>query len=288
MPDAVTYQEATELFEVLYLTAEPMGIYYSDAAPDGCLTPKEMETPSYEKEQRGEVDFRELFGNFTCIFQKIWQARKKKAIACFDKNHFGCLGGAFAMGYVKPQLDVIVRYVSTGIPGYMEGEHYLDSPEQTRKFFETVDPRPAPKPHLVFKPISLFGEGETPELVVFFDRPESISGLHQLASFITNDMDVVRSPWGAGCYNVVAWPLKYLERGEKKAALGAWDPSCRKFFRADEITFTVPYELYADMVKRWKESFLAHEESAWRGVRKRARRSGEKWGEEKPEWLKRE
>jgi hypothetical protein len=33
--------------------------------------------------------------------------------------------------------------------------------------------------------------------------PETLCGLHQLAAFVTHDPDVVASPWGAACANLI-------------------------------------------------------------------------------------
>jgi hypothetical protein len=141
-----------------------------------------------------------------------------------------------------------------------------------------IDPRPAPKRFCVFKPISLFDRDETSELVTFFARPEVISGLHQLATFITDDLEVVMSPFGAGCANIVTWPLKYRSQGKFKAVLGGWDPSERVYLRPDEITFTVPFDMYKLMLARWPESFL--NANAWQAVKKKIARSRTLWGEE--------
>ena len=80
-----------------------------------------------------------------------------------------------------------IKYVSTGIPNWTEGENYCDSPDELRRIFEYVDPRLAPHTYCVVKPIRNFSADETPELVAFFTRPESLCGLHQLAAFVTND-----------------------------------------------------------------------------------------------------
>jgi hypothetical protein len=161
----------------------------------------------------------------------------------------------------------------------------MESPEMARALFEHVDPSPAPAQYLIFKPLIQFSLEELPELVVFFERPEIISGLHQLATFVTNDLEAVRSPMGAGCFNAVSWPLKYVRQGELKAVLGSWDPLCRKYFRIDEISFTVPYRMFTMMVNRWGESFLGNEnDSTWEMVKKRARLSRDKWGEKVPDW----
>ena len=115
-------------------------------------------------------------------------------------------------------------------------------------------------------------------MVIFFARAETISGLNQLATFVTNDFEAVQSPFGAGCSNLVAWPLKYLERGQLKAVLGGWDPSDRRYLKPDEITFTVPWEMFNRMVNRWQESFLTKQ--TWTTVRKKIELSRKTWKEQ--------
>ena len=114
-------------------------------------------------------------------------------------------------------------------------------------------------------------------MVIFFARGEVIGGLNQLATFVTNDFEAVHSPFGAGCSNIVTWPLKYLERGRLKAVLGGWDPSDRKFLKPDEITFAVPWEMFARMVQRYRESFLTR--PTWAVVRKKIDLSRKAWKE---------
>ena len=99
------------------------------------------------------------------------------------------------MGFNKPQAETIIKYVSTGIPHWTEGENYCESPDELRRIFEYVDPRPAPHTYCVVKPIRNFSADETPELIAFFTRPESLCGLHQLAAFVTNYPEVVASLW---------------------------------------------------------------------------------------------
>jgi uncharacterized protein (DUF169 family) len=263
--------------DILGLPEEPMGVYYTDTGPGEGFSPKPGILPTMEQEVRGEVDWGAVFKDFSCVMGNVWLARKKATAAYFDREHFGCLGGAFYLGFLKPQLNFITYYVSTGIPGQMEGEHYLESPEITRHFFENIDPRPAPARFCVFKPISQFDTDERPEVVVFFARGEVTCGLNQLATFVTNDFEAVYSPFGAGCSNMVTWPLRYLSQGKLKAVLGGWDPSDRKFLKPDETTFTVPYEMFVRMVERWPESFLATK--TWQGVRKKIDRSRKVWGE---------
>jgi hypothetical protein len=58
----------------------------------------------------------------------------------------------------------------------------------------------------------------------------------------------VRAPFGAGCTNIITWPLTYQRRGEECAVLGGFDPSARKFMKPDELSFAVPLALYRKML----------------------------------------
>jgi uncharacterized protein (DUF169 family) len=271
------FSQVQGLLEALGATEEPMGIYYTDIEPQEGYSPKPRKLPSADEEARGEVDFGAAFADFSCVMSHVWRARRKKSAAYFDRERQGCLGGAFYLGYQKPQLNVIAHYVSTGFPGVMEGERYLASPEDVQRFFQTVDPRPAPARFCVFKPLSLFASGETPEVVAFFARPEVISGLHTMAAFVTGDPEVVAAPFGADCSHVVSWPLHYLSQGKVRAVLGGWDPSARRFHRPDELSFAMPWELFRAMVDRWPESFLTT--PTWATVKKKIAHSRRVWGE---------
>jgi hypothetical protein len=271
-------KDLPRLLELLGLDEPPMGIFYTDEPPAGALSPKPGDLPTREKEIAGTIDWKAVFENFSCVMGHIWRARKKQLTAAFESERFGCPGGAFWLGFMKPQSENIVHYVSSGIPGYMEGEHYCESPDQLRRIFETIDPPAAPGRYCVVKPVTMFGESEQPDLVAFFARPESLSGLHQLATFVTNDPEVVASPWGAACTGLITWPYKYLLEGRTKAVVSGWDPSARKFFKTDELSFVVPRPMFEDMLERFGSSFLVTR--TWGMVRKKIERSRKVWGEQ--------
>lgn len=275
--EGITKESLSEFLERLGLDEEPLGIFYTDKEPEDGLTPAAGDLPTREKEIRNQIDWQGVFTNFSCVIGHIWRARKKKKPAYFDASHFGCPGGGFFLGFMKPQTEFIIHYVSTGFPGRMEGELYCDSPDRLREIFQLIDPRPAPKRFCAVKPLSLFAPDEEPELVAFFARPEALCGLHQLAAFVTGDPEIVASPWGAGCANLIPWPLKYLSQGKERAVLGGWDPSARKFFKTDELSLTVSRSLFLQMLGRSGESFLGTK--TWSIVRKKIERSRKIWGE---------
>jgi len=268
-------QEA--FFKALGISEEPFGVYYTDQEPQNGLTPKPRFLPTSDEEREGKINWKAMFEDFSCVLGLLWRARRKKSPAYFSRKNFGCFGGAFYLGFLPRPFNFVAYFVSTGIPNRLEGERYLESPEVTRKFFKTIDPRPAPANFCVFKPISQFGEGEKPELVIFFARPESICGLHQLATFITNDFEAVCSPFGPGCGSILTWPLRFISQGKFKAVLGGWDPTERKYLNTDELTFTIPLEMYKLMLSRWQESFLVTK--TWESVQKKIEKSKRAWGE---------
>lgn len=266
-----------DFLDTLGLDEAPMAVLFSDQEPQGGLAPEPMALPSREMEAAGQADLGQVFANFSCTLGHIWRARKKRLPAYFSAERFGCLGAAFWMGFQKPQLESIIHYVSTGVPGQMEGEHYCASPEELRRIFDYVDPAPVPAKFCVLKPLETIAEADKPVLICFFARPEALAGLHQLATFVTSDPEVVASPWSAACGGLVAWPLHYLAKGQNRAVLGGWDPSARKFFKTDELSFTVPLAMFQSMLALYDRSFLR--KHAWQTSQKKIERSKRAWNE---------
>ncbi|MBW1983343.1 MAG: DUF169 domain-containing protein, partial [Deltaproteobacteria bacterium] len=106
---------------------------------------------------------------------------------------------------------------------------------------------------------------------------EVITGLNALTVFMTNDIEVVKTPFGPGCAGIATWPFRYLKEGRLKAVLGGFDPSCRKFFKTDEVTFAVSLELFNRMLERWEETFLNERE--WTTVKKKINKSRNTWND---------
>lgn len=273
--------EGTKTFlEYLGLNEEPMGVYYADSKPENAYGPKPGVPISRELEERGEIDMQEVMKTFSCVMGNVWLARKKGGAAYISAEEYGCPGGVYYCSMIKPHLRFIEHYVSTGFEGTpVEGERYMPNPDAMREFMLRVNPREAPGKYCIFKPLSAFAEGEQPEFIIFFARPEVLTGLFTQAVFATGDMDCVVSPFGAGCTNMLGWPLYYQQKGHEKAVLGGFDPSARKFMKTDELTFTVSLSLYEKMLAALPESMFTHE-TDWKTVRKKVERSAKAWGED--------
>jgi len=273
-------EDTHRFLEHLGLGEEPFGVYYADSLPDNAVGPKTGVPISRELEESGQLDLQEAMKTFSCVMANIRLARKKGCAAFISKEEYGCFGGVYYCSLLKPHLRFIEHYVSTGFSGTpVHGERYMPTPEAMRKFLAEVDPRKAPAKYCIFKPLSSFADGEEPELVIFFARPEVLSGLFTHTVFTTGDMDCVASPFGAGCTNMVAWPLYYQGKGVEKAVIGGFDVSVRKYMKVDELTFTVSWSLYQKMLQALPESMF-NVDGAWKEVRKKVARSAKAWGED--------
>ena len=236
---------------------EPLGILYAESTPEMSLTP----APGT---------------GHACIINYLRMARTKNTCVHFASDVETCTGGWVYLGYRLPAPESIVHFVTTGRKD-REGERYLPSPESMRRFLRDIDIQPAPAPFCIVKPLSLFQDAETPLLVTFFCRAETLTGLAMLAGFALDDHNAVVMPFGSGCANIFAWPRHYRRRGLQKAVMGGADPSCRPFMRVDELSFTVTSETLLAMQETFPSSFLTGK--TWSGVRKKIDRSRQVWQE---------
>jgi len=270
-----TEKSLAEFMEIVGLDEAPMGVFYTDQKPENGVSPKPQVPISREAEEKGEVDWDSIMTKFACVVERIRQARRKNTAAFFDKERFGCLGGAFYLGFMNPYLNIHPYYISEGIPGMVEGEQYVKNHKVAQEFFDFFDPPPAPARYLVVKSIELLDVNEQPDVVVFFGRPEVISGLSSLVAFTTGEIEAVKSPFGPGCSGFVTWPYRYLRERKQVAVMGGFDPSCRIFLNTDEITFAVPWDMYNKMLVDWKDSFLTLK--TWKQVKKKIAKSRKVW-----------
>lgn len=271
--------DTSKFLGYLGATEGPFGVYYSDTLPEKAFGPKEGVPISRELEEQGKLNMQEVMKTFSCVMGNIWLARKKNGAAFISAEEYGCPGGVYYCSMMKPHLRFIEHYVSTGFEGTpVQGERFMPTPDAMRKFMLEVNPRPATGKYCIFKPLAQFSDERKPEFIIFFARPEVMSGLFTQAIFTTGDMACVVSPFGAGCTNMIGWPLYYRQKGLEKAVLGGFDPSARKFMKTDELTFTVPLDLYEKMLAALPESMFTHE-TDWSNVRKKVDRSAKAWGE---------
>jgi len=239
-------EEWKKFKESIGLIESPLGVYYTDEKPEG-VSPKE--------------------GISGCMIGLLQRARKKGETVFFDKTHFGCPGGGYYMGFLETPRPNIEYFLSCGIPGEMEGERYIKTPELAREYFKKMKPRPAPGSYCVFKPIERFQKGIEPEVVIFFGTPDILSGLFTLTNYALERTDGVYSPFGSGCSTLLTYPLKEGESLEPRAILGMFDVSARPMVEEEVLTLSMPYSVFLKLLENAEGSFL--ETESWKKVHQR-------------------
>ncbi len=230
--------------DILGLRESPLGIYYTNDKPEG-VTPKE--------------------GISGCMIGLLQNARRKGKTVYFDKSHFGCPGGGYYMGFLEKARPNIEYFLSCGIPGEMEGERYIKTPELARKYFGLMKPEPAPANYCVFKPIENFQQGNVkPEVVAFFAPPDILSGLFTLTNYALETTDAVYTPFGSGCSTILTYPLKEAEKEAPRAVIGMFDVSARPMVEKDTLTLSMPYYVFSKLLENVSDSFLQTE--SWKKV----------------------
>ena len=232
--------------DVLGLKESPLGIYYTNDKPEG-VTAKP--------------------GIQMCMIGLLQNARKKGDIVYFDKTHFGCPGGAYYMGFFESPRPNIEYFLSCGIPGEMEGERYIKTPERAREYFAKMIPRRAPATYCVFKPMEQFKSGPEPEVVVFFAQPDILSGLFTLTNYTLERTDAVYAPFGSGCGTILTYPLKEVAKEQPHAILGMFDVSARPMVEREILTLSMPYSIFLRLLENVAGSFLGTE--SWKKVLRR-------------------
>ncbi len=72
-------------------------------------------------------------------------------------------------------------FLSCGIPRKLEGERYEKSPEIVRELIKNSPHFNAPARFIIFKRWDMLVGSDEPELVIFFAKPDVLSGLFTLA-----------------------------------------------------------------------------------------------------------
>ena len=203
-------------------------------------------------------------GKWGCFAAMLAAAAAGK-VAAFSEETVACIGGRAGLGFAKYPLGWIEYFLSCGNENVTRCEHYKKSPEVARAFIENVSnaliekltPR---KKFLILKPLELLVENETPEIVIFLVNADQFSGLVTLANYNSPQNDAVKILFGAGCAQVILYPLA----NKNFCYAGLTDPSARKFIDKNLLAFAASYERFLEMENNAAESFLTAQ--AWQKI----------------------
>jgi hypothetical protein len=208
-----------------------------------------------------------------CLVCDLARIRKGISLA-FDGESLSCSGAQFYLGYTMERRPEFRYFLSYGKPGVVEGERYKRSPEIVDRMDGHREHIPSEGKCYTFKRWDRLTDADTPEVAIFFARPEVISGLFTLANFDQSDPNGgVICPFGAGCGSMIFWPWLEQKKENPRAVLGLFDPSARPCVPLDVLTFAIPMKKFVKIIGYMEESFLIT--PTWEKVKRKIRRSGE-------------
>jgi len=258
----------SRITSALRLTYHPVAVTWADKEPSDALAFKK--------------------GKWGCVMSLFAQAAKGR-IAVFSRETFGCWGGGVGLGFgnqylnVPGGIDAFYHFLSIGnirrgsnqkiketfchflnnhfLDQFMRGERYLKSPEQVKRFVESLPIIDVPSSFVCFKPlVHVDINKEKPVVVVFVANPNQLSALVILANFGRNNFESVVTPFAAACQAIGIIPYREAESANPRAVVGLIDITARKNVRSvlgnDIFTFAVPLKMFHEMEEHVEESFL--------------------------------
>jgi uncharacterized protein (DUF169 family) len=203
-----------------------------------------------------------------CVIGVLSKVRNGQSIS-LEGDSIGCGGGKRYMGFTQELMPNFEYFLSCGIPGEMEGERYKKSPELVREAIKRMPEFRAPARFIVFKRWDHLEESDNPDVVIFYAKPDVLSGLFTLANYDEAEPNGVVAPFCAGCGSIVLYPYLEKDTERPRAVIGMFDVSGRPYVQKDELTFAVPMTKFRRMVENMEESFLIT--SSWDKLRERIR-----------------
>jgi uncharacterized protein (DUF169 family) len=229
----------------------------------------ELPITFYYTDEEGRAELVKPSSRHQCVIGDLVKVRKGRSL-CFTTKSVGCFGGKRYLGFTKRIMPHFEYFLSCGIPGEVEGERYKKSPEMVTEMMKYTPTFKAPGRFIVFKRWDMLEESDDPAVVIFFAKPNVLSGLFTLANYDEVEENGVITPFGAGCSTIVMYPYLEREAARPRAVLGMFDVSARPFVPKEMLTLAVPMNKFERMIDNMEESFLIT--PAWKKVRKRIAR----------------
>ncbi|MCU0633089.1 MAG: DUF169 domain-containing protein [Methanolinea sp.] len=205
-----------------------------------------------------------------CVVCDLARVRKGRSLV-FSQDSLSCSGARYYLGYVEERGPDFRHFLSSGKPGSVRGERYKRTPEIVDEFTNQGIFLPATGRSYLFRRWDHLAVDDHPDVVIFFSRPEVISGLFTLANFDRADPHGVICPFGSGCSSIIHYPRLEAVENAPRAILGMCDPSARPCVPVDMMTMAIPMRIFGSMIDSMEESFLVTE--TWEKVKRKIEHS---------------
>lgn len=226
----------------------------------------------------GGADWAKIPKGRSCIICELAKVRKGKSLV-FNAERIGCGGAKRYLGYTEKMRPGFEYFLSCGNEK-IEGERYLQTPEQVTDFMTQFPKLQGSGRNIVFKRWDKLTAEDQPEVAIFFATPDVLSGLFTLAAFDQNHPHGTITPFGSGCSSIVYYPYRESLSEKQRAIIGMFDISARPCVGENILTFAVPVKRLEQMTNYMEESFLITE--SWQKVKKRiSKATGDQFFESK-------
>lgn len=203
----------------------------------------------------------------SCLICELAKVRNGKSLY-YNIDSLACGGARRYLGYADKMRPGFEYFLSCG-NDQMEGERYIRTPEMVNEFMKNQKTLPAAGRNIVFKRWDKLAEEDNPDVVIFFAKPDVLSGLFTLANFDQTEPNGTICPFGAGCGTIIHYPYLESLTERQRAVIGMFDPSARPCVPENVITFAVPAKRFLRMVSFMEETFLITD--TWKTVMNRIR-----------------
>jgi uncharacterized protein (DUF169 family) len=225
----------------------------------------ELPITFYYTEGTGGAEPAEKPKGWSCIICELSKVRKGKSLY-FDGSSLGCGGSRRYLGYTDKMRPGFEYFLSCGNET-MEGERYIRTPEMVKELMKNQKTLPVEGKNIVFKRWDKLDQNDEPVAVIFFAKPDVLSGLFTLANYDQTEPNGTYTPFGAGCSSVVHYPFLESLSDRPRTVIGLFDPSARPCVPENVLSFAVPMKKFEKMIGYMEESFLTTE--TWETLRKR-------------------
>jgi uncharacterized protein (DUF169 family) len=201
----------------------------------------------------------------SCLICELAKVRSGRSVF-YNIDSLACGGARRYLGYTDKMRPGFEYFLSCG-NDQMEGERYIKTPEMVKVFMKNQKTLPVEGKNIVFKRWDNLTENDNPDVVIFFAKPDVLSGLFTLANFDQTDPNGTITPFAAGCGSIIHYPYLESMSETQRAVIGMFDPSARPCVPENTLTFAVPMKRFERMIGFMEESFLITE--TWKTVRTR-------------------
>jgi uncharacterized protein (DUF169 family) len=250
----------SKVSEKLRFSFEPVAVSFTDNKPDGALQFKE--------------------GKWGCVAAMLLASAKKGSVSVFDRKTYGCTGGGVGICFgdtFTKDGSLIECLLSTGDEALREtgktsarsfgrGERFYATPELAAKWRSSFPYAETLKEYVVFRPLSMTSETDSPDIVFMLVDPDQLSALIIMSGFYRGDAVNAIAPHCAACQSIA---YAYNEIGKEKpnGVIGFFDISQRHAVPKEMLSYTVPYGMYMEIERGVDEGCLTTE--AWEKVARR-------------------